>query len=334
VKVLRALILRKVKELEFIPDYPEPATLKKVEVLVRVRFCGICGSDLEAYQYGKVLMPIILGHEFSGEIVEIGTEVTNLKVGDHVTAYPGNFCGKCDYCIRGQENLCRRSLDGLGITINGAFAEYVKVPAKVVCKLPDKVSFQKGTLTEPLSVGYHGVKLSGIQPDNSAAVIGAGSIGLSTIQALRLRGVKNFYIIEPSEFNRKLAVQMGAKESSRLAKIGRAGPDFVFDCAGFPETYKKNLSIVKQGGTVVLLGIHFEPSPISFLQFITKEIRMIGSFGYSFKEFQTVLALLGEGKFLPDLMISKIVKLKSAIEDGFHQLLHPTRQSAKILVEI
>ncbi len=331
--IMKGLVLQGIKQLEYRTDLKKPQP-KKDEVLISVKYCGICGSDLEAYQYGMVVMPLILGHEFSGEIVELGSDVMDFKLGDRVTAYPGNFCGKCFFCKRGQVNLCKKTVEGMGITVDGALAEYIKMPAKCLCKLPETLSFEEAALTEPLSVGYHGVRMSGIQPDDSAVVIGAGSIGLSTIQALRLRGIREFYIIEPSEFNKSLALRMGAKEIHKPSKINGIGPDFVFDCAGFPETYKKNLSIVRKGGTVILLGVHFNPAPIPFLQFIAKEITMRGSFGYSFEEFQEVLSLLAEGKFLPDLMISKKIKLESAIQAGFLELLRPNKEAAKILVEI
>jgi (R,R)-butanediol dehydrogenase/meso-butanediol dehydrogenase/diacetyl reductase len=331
--IMKGLVLQGIKQLEYRTDLKKPQP-KKDEVLIAVKYCGICGSDLEAYQHGMVVMPLILGHEFSGEIVELGSDVVDFKLGDRVTGYPGNFCGKCFFCKSGQVNLCSKTLEGMGLTVDGALAEYIKMPAKCLCKLPTTVSFEEAALTEPLSVGYHGVRMSGIQPDDSVVVIGAGSIGLSTIQALRLRGIREYYIVEPSEFNKSLALQMGAKEIRNPSRINGVGPDFVFDCAGFPKTYKKNLSIVRKGGTVILLGVYFNPAPIPFLQFIMKEINMRGSFGYSFEEFQEVLSLIAEGKYLPDLMISKKVELASAIQEGFLELLRPNKEVAKILVEI
>ncbi|TFG05184.1 MAG: hypothetical protein EU536_02755 [Promethearchaeota archaeon] len=328
---MKALVLKKVGTLELVEDYPDP-TPKASEVVVKVKFCGICGSDLEAYQYGMVLMPLVLGHEFSGVIDQVGEKVEGWKQGDRVTAFPGDFCGNCYFCKSGQENICSKILAGLGITVNGAIAEYVKLPAKVLCKLPDSVSFKEGALVEPLSVGYHGVQLSNIRPSDTAVVIGAGTIGLATIQALKLLNVENIYISEPSEFNRSLALQMGARTVGNLARINKIGPDFVFDCAGFPETYKNDLTIVRKGGTVMLLGVHFEPVSIPFLQLIVKEVTLKGSFGYSFKEFKEVLRGLAEKKFQTDLMF-KSVKLETAIE-GFKELVAPNRQVCKILIEI
>ncbi len=329
---MKSLILKAVNKLELCEDSPEPI-LSKEEVLIKVKCCGICGSDLEAYRYGKVLMPLILGHEFTGEIMEVGAKVEGWRVGDRVTAYPGEFCGKCYYCKKGQENLCRKTIMGLGITVNGALAEYVKVPAKLICKLPESVRYEEGALVEPLSVAYHGVKLSGIQPTDTVVVIGTGSIGLCTIQALKLLNLEVIYFIEPSEFNRNLALQMGAKEIDRPAQLNKVGPDFVFDCAGFPKTYQNDLQIIRNGGTVILLGVHFDPVPISFLQLIAKEVIMKGSFGYSFQEFKEVLSFMEQGKFQTDLIISKKVKLEKAIEEGFHELLSSKRRAAKILIE-
>ncbi|HUY01254.1 MAG TPA: alcohol dehydrogenase catalytic domain-containing protein [Candidatus Deferrimicrobium sp.] len=330
---MKALVLKGINQLEFCDDFPKPIPAKN-EVLIKVRYCGICGSDLEAYQYGKVLMPLILGHEFSGDVIEKGEAVEGWEIGDRVTAYPGNFCGKCFFCEQGQENRCAKMLMGLGITVNGALAEYVKIPAKSLCKLPDSVSYEEGAIVEPLSVGYHGVRGSGIRSNDTALVIGAGTVGLSTIQSLNLLHVEQIYIIEPSIFNRNLALQMGAQEVNRPARINKVGPDFVFDCAGFPDTYKNDIQIVRYGGTVILLGVHFELVPVSFLQLIAKEAILKGSFGYSFQEFKEVLSRLTQKKYRPELIISKKVKLEKAIEEGFQELLSPTKQAVKILVEI
>ena len=331
---MKALVLKAKEHLTYKIDYPEPTSLKDREVLIKVKYCGICGSDLEAYQHGKVLMPIILGHEFAGDIVKLGPGVEGWAIGDRVTAYPSQFCGKCFYCQQGQENLCKNIINGLGITINGALAEYVKIPANYICKLPKELSYQEGAVVEPLSVGYHGVNLSGIQPADTAVVLGAGTIGLSTIQALKLRGIKEIYVIEPNAFNRNIALQLGAKEIIRPNRLNKIGPDFVFDCAGFPVTYKKDINIVRNGGTVVLLGIHFELTPISFLQLITKEVNLKGSFGYTFQEFKTIIKLLLQGKIHPESMITKIVPLSNIIKEGFQALLHPDRQAVKILAKI
>ncbi|MFX0134800.1 MAG: zinc-binding dehydrogenase [Candidatus Hodarchaeota archaeon] len=330
---MKALILKAIEELELKKDVPKP-TPSKNEVLIRVRYCGICGSDLEAYNYGKVLTPIILGHEFSGEIEEIGSKVVGWKIGDRVTAYPGEFCRECYFCKKGEENRCIRTMIGLGITVNGALAEYVKISSKSLCKLPDSVSYENGALVEPLAVGYHGVKISGIHSTDIAVVIGAGTIGLSTIQALKLSNIENIYVIEPSEYNLNLALQMGVQKAARPSKINKIGPKFVFDCAGFPKTYKDAIRIVQRGGTVVLLGVHFENVPISFLELIVKEVNLKGSFGYSFEEFKEIIALLSQKKIQTNLILSKKVKLENVIDEGFHELLRPDRKAAKILVEI
>jgi 2-desacetyl-2-hydroxyethyl bacteriochlorophyllide A dehydrogenase len=330
---MRALVLKAIQQLGFVSDYPRP-TLAKDEAIIKVKYCGICGSDLEAFQYGMILMPIIPGHEFSGEIVELGTNIRDWRIGDRVTVYPGSFCGKCYYCQRGEENLCKKMLLGLGLSINGAMAEYVKFPAKYLFKLPDSVSYEEGAIVEPLSVGYHGVKLSKIQPGDTAVVIGAGTIGVSTIQALKLLKTDEIYVIDPNEFNRNIALQLGAKETKAPMQINKVGPDFVFVCAGFPETYQNAIKIVRGGGTIILLGVHFDPVKTNYLQVIAKEATLKGSFGYSNAEFQEVLKLLAQKKFQPNLLISKKVKLENAVQDGFLELLSKEKKAVKILLEI
>lgn len=330
---MRALVLKAIQQLGFVFDYPKP-NLAKDEVIIKVKYCGICGSDLEAFQYGMILMPIIPGHEFSGEIVELGANVTDWHIGDRVTVYPGSFCGKCYYCQRGEENLCKKMLLGLGLSINGAMAEYVKFPARYLFKLPDSVSYEEGAIVEPLSVGYHGAKLSKIQPGDTALVIGAGTIGISTIQALKLLNIDEIYVIDPNEYNCNIALQLGAKETKTPMQINKVGPDFVFVCAGFPETYQNAIKIVRGGGVIILLGVHFDPVKTSYLQVISKEANLKGSFGYSRAEFQEVLALLAQKKFQPNLLISKKVKLENAVQEGFLELLSKEKKAVKILVEI
>lgn len=330
---MRALVLKAIHQLEYVADFPKP-TLAKDEVLIKVDYCGICGSDLEAFQYGMILMPIIPGHEFSGEIAELGANVTNWRIGDRITCYPGSFCGKCYYCTQGEENLCKKMVLGLGLSINGAMAEYVKFPAKYLFKLPDTVSYEEGAIVEPLSVGYHGVKLSKIQPSDTAVVIGAGTIGIATIQALKLLNIKDIYVIDPNEFNRNIALQLGAKETKAPMLINKIGPDFVFVCAGFPDTYQNAIKIVRGGGSIILLGVHFDPVKTNYLQIIAKEATLKGSFGYSNAEFQEVLALLAKKQFQPNLLISKKVKLENAVQDGFLELLSKEKKAVKILLEI
>lgn len=330
---MKALILKAVNELELSNEVPKPKPAKN-EVLIKVKYCGICGSDVEAYKYGKVLMPIILGHEFSGEIEEIGSEVVDWNIGDRVTAHPVEFCGKCYYCKKGEENRCLNMRNAIGLSVNGALAEYVKIPSNILCKLPDSVSYEKGALAEPLAVGYHGVKHSGIQPIDVALVIGAGAIGLSTIQALKLINVKNIFIIDPSEFNRNLALQMGAKNAAQLSRISKLGPNFVFQCVGSPKAYRNAIDIVQKGGVIILLGVHFELIPISILQLITKEVTMRGSLCTSLEEFKEIINLISQKRIQTNLILSKKVKLEEVIEEGFHELLQPERKAAKILVEI
>jgi (R,R)-butanediol dehydrogenase/meso-butanediol dehydrogenase/diacetyl reductase len=272
-----------------------------------------------------------------GANVELGANVAlgaNWRIGDRVTCYPGSFCGKCYYCKRGEENLCKKMVLGLGLSINGAMAEYVKFPAKYLFKLPDTISYEEGAIVEPLSVGYHGVKLSKIQPGDTAVVIGAGTIGISTIQSLKLLNIDEIYVIDPNEFNRNIALQLGAKETKAPAQINKVGPDFVFVCAGFPETYQNAIKIVRGGGSIILLGVHFDPVKTNYLQIIAKEANLRGSFGYSNAEFQEVLTLLAQKKFQPNLLISKKVKLENAVQGGFLELLSKEKKAVKILLEI
>lgn len=203
-------------------DLPEPVVAQE-QVKIRVRWCGICGSDVHEYRAGPMIIPkkphpltgkstpIILGHEFSGDVIEIGEGVKRIAVGDRVTIHCLIYCGTCAYCRQGEYNMCLR-LATVGLAWDGAFAESVVVPEYTVLKLPERVSYEMGTFSEPLAVAVRAVKRSRMRMGDTAAVIGTGPIGLLVLQAAKAAGASKVFAVEPIRSRRELAKQLGADE--------------------------------------------------------------------------------------------------------------------------
>lgn len=245
------------------------------EVLIQVMDCGICGSDIHYYEYGRigdfiVENPMILGHECAGRIIKKGKSVDDFQIGDLVAVEPGYTCGKCEFCKTGRYNLCKDVIFLATPPYDGAFVEYLKYPANMVFKLPETMDTIEGALLEPFCVGLHAVQQSGIQAGDSAAILGAGCIGLCTLMALNAIGVKNVYVTDVMNNRLNMAAQVGdvnliyASKENVVDKIMQLtkyeGVDVVFETAGNKITTQQTAEIVKKGGVVTLVGM--APNPI------------------------------------------------------------------------
>lgn len=288
-------------------DVPVPG---EKEVLIRVRACGICGSDLGLYKAG--MEDRILGHEFSGDIVEIGPGVSGWKPSDRVVAEPLLVCGECAWCKRGQFELCS-SLGFTGLMEDGAFAEYVKVPSRQLYRLPDEVSYLQGALVEPLSVSLHGVLNSIMRPGDAVAVSGCGIIGLFALLWARTLGAGRLIATEVAEARiavaHKLAdVVLNPTQVNLMQEFERLtddlGPRVIFECSGNPTAQCEAIDLVQRGGQVVLLGIGYDPVPINLMIVSTKEVSIKGSVAYSSQngmgEFPMTLQFLKDRRIDPE----------------------------------
>ena len=321
------------------------------QALVKVAYCGICGSDVHAWNSGLLYQPgTIMGHEFTGTIEELGPGVAGFSSGDQVVVSPGFPCGTCYYCQRGNYNLCPTSLMeqtlGLSPGMPGAFAEYVLVPAAsiMMIRLPETVSLKKGTLVEPLSTPLRAVRVSRFKVGHRVVVIGAGPIGLNAIQFLRLGGAGRITVVEKSEARGKLALQLGADDwlnpaaegDGLMEKIlslhGQVGADEVFECAGFPETLNLATNVVKGGGQVMLVSVIDQPTTILPMFLAIREIEIRGIFAYTLDDFLYSIEALSKGLIDDEAMISKIIPLADIQEQGFNQLVS-SPQEVKILVQ-
>ena len=244
-------------------------TPKADEVLVKLEYVGVCGSDLHYYETGAigdfvVEPPFVLGHEPGGTVVEVGSNVTHLKVGDRVALEPGKTCGHCRYCRQGKYNLCPDVVFFATPPVDGVFQEYVAHEAALCFKLPDNVSTLEGALIEPLAVGFHAAIQGDAHLGQKAVVMGAGCIGLVSLMALKAHGVEEVYVVDVMDKRLGKAMELGAtavingKREDVVARLneltGGAGTDLAIDTAGSEFTVRQAIMAAAKGSTIVLVG--------------------------------------------------------------------------------
>lgn len=321
---MKALLLSKYKHLE-IADLPEPAP-GAGEVLVRVAACGICGSDVHGYDgsSGRRIPPLVMGHEAAGTITALGSEVSGFALGDRVTFDSTIFCGACGNCRRGNVNLCDHR-QVLGVSCAefrraGAFAEYVAVPSRILYRLPENLSFAEAAMLEAVSVALHGVSLAPVSANTNALVLGAGMIGLLTLQALRAAGCSQVFVADLDDTRLKLARDAGAAavlSSSANANVveqvmqltGGTGVDVAIEAVGRNETVKASIESVRKGGTVVLVGNISPEVTLPLQKVVSRQIRLQGSCASS-GEYPRAIELLASGAIQVKPFISAIAPLE------------------------
>ncbi|MBY9004106.1 MAG: alcohol dehydrogenase catalytic domain-containing protein [Candidatus Lokiarchaeota archaeon] len=329
------------KESVVIEEGFEKPIIEPDEVLIRVKKVGICGSDVGSYESGGPYLPEkVIGHEFSGDIVEIGEKVKKIKLGMRVTVNPQIPCYECYYCLHDLENMCKLQNYSYGTTEHGAMREFFNVKAERIHILPDNVSYEEGATVEPLSVAVYAVEQSGFQLGQSAAVIGAGPIGLMIIQVLRAAGASKIYVLEPVESKQKIALDLGADKvflPKNWNKIGRLteklGPNHVYDCVGLSETFSSALKLVRKGGKITLIGMHASTFELnSILLMTTNNISVRGVYGYNHDIFKTAINLFDQKKIKIDSLITSRIKLDQ-VPEMFKILGNPPHDELKVIVE-
>ncbi|MHB0999306.1 MAG: zinc-dependent alcohol dehydrogenase family protein [Armatimonadota bacterium] len=284
-----------------VEDIPVPQVGEN-DVLVKVHACGICGTDVHIMHGTHIVkFPVIPGHEFSGEIVETGKNVTGLKIGDRVTVDPNIVDNTCYFCRRGAINLCE-NLSAIGVNYNGGFAEYCKVPAVQAYKIPDTLSLDEAVMAEPLACCLHGIRRANILPGDSVVILGAGSIGLLLIQLARISGASPIIVSEPDEQNRRMAAKLGADIQlnpfeqdvlSEVMALTGVGADVVIESAGKVETAQLAIKIARRGGKVLQFGVVSPDklAQISPYDVYYKELTVSGSFVNPFTHSRAVKLL-------------------------------------------
>lgn len=266
-KKMKVAVMNGVGKMGFVErEIPQPADN---EVLVKLEYVGICGSDMHYYETGRigdyvVEPPFVLGHEPGGVVVEVGKNVTHLKVGDRVALEPGKTCGHCEYCREGKYNLCPDVVFFATPPVDGVFQEYVAHEAALCFKLPENVDTLEGALIEPLAVGFHAANQGGAYAGQTAVVFGAGCIGLVSMMALKAEGVSRVYVVDIMQKRLDKAMELGATgvinsmNTDVQEEIGRLtegkGVDLVIETAGMEVTTRQAIHVTKKGATIVLVG--------------------------------------------------------------------------------
>lgn len=338
-----------------IEDIPEPQP-GPGEVKLEVRFCGICGSDVHDYVEGPRLLPvgrphpqtgriapITYGHEFSASVVEVGSAIEGIRPGDRVVVRPTMPCYRCRYCREGRAIQCTQ-LAAIGGAADGAYARFAVARADCVLPLPASVSWETGAYAEPLACGVRAVRRSRLEPGAVAAVIGAGPIGLLTMQMALACGAREVYVFETAQVRRELALRLGAtavldpREGDPGRVIGKLTGgqrvDVAFECAGTGPALQLADQVSGRGATIVQVGVQREPVTFDFFSLFFREKTIVTSQGYSNPEFEIAVGLLGAGRIKPHpVMTSAIIPLEEVISGGIEALLGPQREShCKILV--
>jgi len=341
---MKALVLEEYNELTY-KDMPDPQ-IGDNEVLVQVKACGICGSDVHGMDgsTGRRIPPIIMGHEASGVIVEVGSKASGLRSGDRVTFDSTVYCGKCRFCRMGRINLCdnRRVL---GVSCedywqHGALAEYVAVPEHIVYVLPDDVTFEQASMVEPLSIAVHAAGITPISLNDTAVVVGAGMIGLSIAQVLRSAGCGRIIAVDVNQWRLDLAREVGADISLRSDEVdvpaeimkltSGLGADAAFEAVGISETVNVAAQSLRKGGNLTLVGNVSPKVELPLQAIVTREIAVRGSCA-SNGEYPACLELIAQGRINIDALMSESAPLSSGAQ-WFQRLYEAKENLMKVVL--
>ena len=305
---MKALLLREYKQLE-IAEMPDPQPGPE-EVLVRVRACGICGSDVHGYdgRTGRRIPPLVMGHEASGIVESTGAGVRNFRPGDRVTFDSTVYCGKCRYCRGGNINLCD-SRNVLGVSCgdyrrHGAFAEFIAIPEHIVYRLPDALTFEQAAMLEPVSIAFHAVNITPKRLGDCVVVVGAGLIGQLVIQTLRNAGCGKLIAVDVDDDRLKTASSFGADlvlnastenvVAHILEETGRLGADIAFEVVGAEASFNTAVGCLRKGGIATLIGNLSPKVEMPLQQVVTRQLSLLGSCASS-GEYPACIDLVARG---------------------------------------
>ncbi len=341
---MKALVLEQYNQLDY-EDVPEPK-IGSEDVLIRVAACGICGSDIHGMDgsTGRRIPPIIMGHEAAGVIALSGSAVTGWREGDRVTFDSTIYCGRCDYCRRGDINCCdNRRVVGVSCADyrqHGAFAEYVAVPHHIVYRLPERLSFERAALVEPLSIAVHSVNITPVTLNDSAVVVGTGMVGLLVVQVLRASGCGRIIAVDIDRDRLSLASRLGADQGlpadspdilqQILRATGARGADLVFDVVGLAETVRLAVLSARKGGIVTLVGNLAQTVELPLQAVVTRGLTLLGSLA-SRGEYPAALEMIERGAVNVDALISATAPLADGA-GWFQRLYNRERGLLKVLL--
>ena len=342
---MKALLLTEYNNLEF-TEFPEPQ-IGSDDLLVHVRACGICGSDVHGFDgsTGRRIPPLIMGHEASGVVAKTGNNVTHFAVGDRVTFDSTVYCGRCYFCRRGEVNLCdNRQVLGVspgGYVRHGAFAEYIAVPQHITYPIPDALSFEHSALVEPVSVAVHAVGLAPMKLGDTAVVVGSGMIGLLVVQALRVAGCRSVIAIDLEEKKLRLAAELGAEVCLNAGELdvpsavrdctsGR-GADIAVEVVGNTQALETALMSLRKGGTLILVGNISPKVDLQLQSVVTRQIRLLGACASS-GEYLVCIDLLARKAIRVDSLIGAVAPLSEGAE-WFRRLRSANCNVMKVILQ-
>ena len=348
---MKAAVWYKKGDMRF-EDIPKPEP-KSGEVRLKVKACGICGSDLHEYKAGPFIIPrkphpitkreggpVVLGHEFSAVVDSLGEGIKTVKPGDRVTVNPLIYCGECPFCRKGQLNMCIK-LGTAGFASDGGFAEYTVVPEYALFHLPDELNDDAGAFVEPLAVAVRAVKRSRLQLGQSVAVIGAGPIGLLVMQVCKAAGASQVFVVEPMAARRELAARLGATQvfdpttTDPGRVIGeltnRMRADVAIDCVGSQSSFDTAVKCTGRRAVICVAGLSLKPIEVPFLKLWGHEKEITFMTGYE-NEFPAAIALLANGQVNIEELVTARIGLSNILEDGIDALINHGDKHIKILV--
>jgi (R,R)-butanediol dehydrogenase/meso-butanediol dehydrogenase/diacetyl reductase len=330
--------------------------VREGNVKVKVDWCGICGTDLHEYLAGPIFippvgsphpitgetLPLTLGHEFAGEVVEVGDGSAEVNTGDRVAIEPVFRCGECAACQRGAPNLCEKlgfyGLMGGG----GGLSEFAVVPSYMIHRLPEGLTTEQGALVEPIAVGLRAVRRAEFQEGQSAIVFGAGPIGAVTVQCLKAMGAGQIMVAEVSEARKEKAREIGADavidptEEDVVERVSELtegeGAEHSFDAAGIQQTLQTALRATRKGGTVTIISIWEGPVELNPNDIVMSELNVGGTICYTPDDFADTIAMLKDGSIETEGIITERIPLSDVVEGGFEELVDHKDRHVKILV--
>lgn len=338
---MKALVYHGPEDLR-LEEIPEVVP-EKNQVKIRVRACGICGSDVHGYAglTGRRTAPMVMGHEFSGEVVSLGPEVKTLRIGDRVAPYPVEICGECIYCKSGRPHICLHKRAYGVLACNGAMAEYICVPETIAYRLGDSIDYAVGAMIEPMAVAYRGVGHGGDLTGKTVFIVGAGTIGLFVLALVKLRGAKKIMVSDLSAHRLEIAKKMGADivfgaevqdvPAAVREQTDGMGADVSLECVGITPTVSQAVSSLRLGGTAVWIGNSAKMIETNMQEIVTRELTVQGSFLYTLKEFEEVLRILESKKVDVRPIISQEITMEEAPE-MFHTLHHTPGNLIKVVI--
>jgi (R,R)-butanediol dehydrogenase/meso-butanediol dehydrogenase/diacetyl reductase len=325
---MKAAVIEDIKKIIIKEDYPKPSPDPN-KAIVKVNYCGICGSDITNFKHKMYNFPLIMGHEITGVVKEIGKNITHAKVGDKVI------------CVNVSLDISQGDLKGIGMFQDGGFAEYVKVPNISLFPIPENVSIKDAVMVETFALAIRAFKLSKIQQNENVIIIGGGNVGLAFLKALLIKKSPNYVVVvEPNEFLQKKSLELGATDAVGISRakvkkvIKKLGPpSFIIDCVGNEQTISNAINFIKKGGTIVLMGIHKGSITFPLFMLNSKEVNLQGCLGHDREDIIEAIDLFAQGKVPAEKYISEVIPLEK-IQNTFERFLETqNRDFIKILVK-